>query len=197
MFLKLFPRYAGRARRGATVAGDHLRGTAVVVENAPKSLSRHDGASTLQESQEKIVIPTPALAEVLTHAERAGADYFIKLNRSAAFRIESFGIRAAIELARMTASAIDAGDKREGVSAPWNKIKFDRQIVAIAKINNVSMIYSDDKNLAQFATAQGISVTTIGQLPLPPAEAQMDFVWDIVHEDDDTEDEGEFRSEEP
>ncbi len=34
MFLKLFPRYAGRARRGATVAGDHLRGTAVVVENA-------------------------------------------------------------------------------------------------------------------------------------------------------------------
>ena len=34
MFLKLFPRYAGRARRGATVAGDHLRGAAVVVENA-------------------------------------------------------------------------------------------------------------------------------------------------------------------
>ena len=40
MFLKLFPRYAGRARRGATVAGDHLRGTAVVVENAPPSRSR-------------------------------------------------------------------------------------------------------------------------------------------------------------
>ena len=40
MFLKLFPRYAGRARRGATVAGDNLRGTAVLVENAPKSLSR-------------------------------------------------------------------------------------------------------------------------------------------------------------
>ena len=34
MFLKPFPRYAGRARRGATVAGDNLRGTAVVVENA-------------------------------------------------------------------------------------------------------------------------------------------------------------------
>ena len=48
MFLKLFPRYAGRARRGATVAGDHLRGTAVVVENAPKSLSRHDGASVIR-----------------------------------------------------------------------------------------------------------------------------------------------------
>ena len=79
---------------------------------------------TLQESREKIVIPTPALAEVLTHAERADANYFIKLDRSAAFRIESFGSRAAIELARMTASAINAGDKRGGVSAPWNKVKF-------------------------------------------------------------------------
>ena len=47
MFLKLFPRYAGRAHRGATVAGDNLRGTVVVVENAPKSLSRHDGASVV------------------------------------------------------------------------------------------------------------------------------------------------------
>ena len=152
---------------------------------------------TLQERRDKIVIPTPVLAEVLTHAGRAGADYFIKLDRSAAFRIESFGSQAAIELARMTASAIKAGDKRGGASAPWNKIKFDRQIVAIAKINNVSMIYSDDRDLAKFSTAQGISVTTVSQLPLPPAEAQMGFAWNMVHEDDDTEDEGEFQPEEP
>ena len=53
MFLKLFPRYAGRARRRATVAGDHLRGTAVVVENAPKSLSRHDGASVIRACRQR------------------------------------------------------------------------------------------------------------------------------------------------
>ena len=53
MFLKVFPRYAGRARRGATVAGDHLRGTAVVVENAPKSLSRHDGASVIRACRQR------------------------------------------------------------------------------------------------------------------------------------------------
>ena len=152
---------------------------------------------TLQKRREKIVIPTPALAEVLTKADRAGADYFIKIDRSAAFRIEAFGSRAAIELARMTTSAINAGDKRGGVSASWNKIKFDRQIVAIAKIKNVSMIYSDDLDLAQFSTAQGISVTTVSQLPLPPPEEQMGFAWNMVHEDDDTEDEGEFKPEEP
>ena len=53
VFLKLFPRYAGRARRGATAASDNLRGTAVVVENAPKSLSRHDGASVIRACRQR------------------------------------------------------------------------------------------------------------------------------------------------
>ncbi len=74
---------------------------------------------------------------MLTRAERAGADYFTKINRSSAFKIEPFEIRAAIELARMTAAAFKTGDKKEGVAASWNEIKFDRQIVAIAKINKV------------------------------------------------------------
>ena len=65
VFLKLFPRYAGRARRGATVAGDNLRGTAVVVENAPKSLSRqcrtHGGHSaTTRRILAAIVNGTPS-----------------------------------------------------------------------------------------------------------------------------------------
>ena len=53
MCLKLFSRYAERAHQGATVAGDHLRGTAVVVENAPKSLSRHDGASVIRACRQR------------------------------------------------------------------------------------------------------------------------------------------------
>ena len=44
----MFPHYAGRVHRGATVADDNLCGTVVVVENASKSLSRHDGASVFQ-----------------------------------------------------------------------------------------------------------------------------------------------------
>ena len=144
--------------------------------------------SSLQESRTKIIIPTPALAEVLTRAERAGADYFTKLSRSSAFKIESFEIRAAIELARMTAVAIARGDKREGISATWNEIKFDRQIVAIAKVANVSTIYSDDQNLGTFAKAQGIQVITIGELPLPPEDTQLAFAWDVLHEDEEPED---------
>ena len=125
----------------------------------------------------------------MTRAERAGADYFTKINRSSAFKIESFEIRAAIELARMTAAAIKAGDKREGVAASWNEIKFDRQIVAIAKINKVSTIYSDDENLKTFAVAQGIAVVSVGELPLPPEDAQGAFAWDVLQGDEEPEEE--------
>ena len=64
MFLKLFSRYAERAHQGATVAGDHLRSTAVVVENAPKSLSRHDGASVIRacrQNRRRLAVKAQAL----------------------------------------------------------------------------------------------------------------------------------------
>ena len=109
--------------------------------------------NTLHEERKKIIIPTPALSEVLIHTDGAGTDYLAKIQNSAAFKIEPFDTRAAVELARMTALALNEGDKKGGCSAPWNKIKFDRQIVAIAKISNVSMIYSNDKGLKTFARA--------------------------------------------
>ena len=51
MFLKLFPRYAGRARRRATVAGDNLRDTAVVVvrKKEDRNSLRQDGEGDARE----------------------------------------------------------------------------------------------------------------------------------------------------
>ena len=56
VFLKLFPRYAGRARRGATVAGDNLRGTAVVVENAPKTIVKPTALGPVANTDTKLLI---------------------------------------------------------------------------------------------------------------------------------------------
>ena len=133
---------------------------------------------SLHKDRTKIIVPTPVLAEVLTRAERAGADYFTKLNRSAAFQIVPFGTQAAIELARMTAMAIQGGDKRGGLSAPWTKIKFDRQVVAIARVAAVKTVYSDDGDLRKLAEDHGIEVIAIGELPLPPEDRQMNFAWE-------------------
>lgn len=144
--------------------------------------------SSLHNDRTKIVIPTPVLAEVLTRAERAGADYFTKLSRSAVFKIEPFGVRAAVELARMNAAAIRLGDKRGGLLASWAKVKFDRQIVAVAKVTSIETLYSDDKNLRKLAESHDIQVIGTDELPLPPEDMQMTFAWDIHDEEESDND---------
>jgi len=129
----------------------------------------------LQRRQEKIIIPTPALAELLVRTGSAGPGYLTTISRSAAFRIEPFCERAAIEHAMMTAAAVAAGDKKAGSTESAVKVKFDRQIVAIARVHNAARIYSDDEKLGKFALAHGILVTPCWSLPLPPQSAQTSF----------------------
>lgn len=73
------------------------------------------------------------------------------------------------ECAYQTARAIAAGDKREGAPAetPWTKVKFDRQIVAIAIVNGASEIISDDPHVKALGERWGIRVTSVDDLPIP------------------------------
>ena len=88
----------------------------------------------LEQNRTKIIIPTPVLSEILVRAGTAGPDYLAQINAKAVFRTVAFDERAAVEVAAMTRKALDASDKRGGVDGTWNKIKYDRQIVAIAKV---------------------------------------------------------------
>lgn len=115
-----------------------------------------------------IVVPTPALAEVLVGLGDAGPAVLDRLNRSARFKIAEFDTMAAVEVAAMTREAIRAGDKRGGSEANWQKVKIDRQIVAIARVRQVERIYSDDAGVAGFATRIGIQVMPTWEMPLPP-----------------------------
>ena len=120
-------------------------------------------------SNDTIVVPTPVLAELLIKAEEAGPDLFAALNALARIRIEPFDERAAIELAAMTREAIAGGDKRSGSDEPWQKVKFDRQIVAIARMLGANCLYADDKGLVKFARSVGLDVVSTWELPLPPS----------------------------
>ena len=60
---------------------------------------------TLEDQGETIIIPTPALSEVLVHADAAGPEYLKILNNTRCFRVEPFDERAAVELAVMTRDA--------------------------------------------------------------------------------------------
>ena len=90
----------------------------------------------LTADKEKIVIPTPVLSEVLVHAGEAMPPYLDIMNGQSAFRIAPFDQKAAIEAAIAMSDAIKRGGHRVDAANPdatKTKIKFDRQIVAIAK----------------------------------------------------------------
>jgi predicted nucleic acid-binding protein len=128
---------------------------------------------TIEASKSRIVIPTPVLSELLVRTSAEETQRILdEINRAAVFRIEPFETRAAIELAVMTRSALNAGDKKGGSGEPWAKVKFDRQIVAIARVIQASTIYTDDANLAATAKAVEISAIGLAELPLPPEAAQ-------------------------
>lgn len=120
-----------------------------------------------------LIIPTPVLAEVLVRAEDGAAELIEKLQGLARVRIKPFDQRAALETAMMTREAIAAGDKRGGSTEPWQKVKFDRQIVAIARINNADRLYADDLGLVKFARLLKMGVVSTWELPLPQTEQDL------------------------
>ena len=127
---------------------------------------------TLEKRRETIVIPTPALSEVLVHADAAGAQYLNILNTTSRFRIEPFDQRAAVELAAMTRDALRGGDLRAGTQATRAKLKFDRQIIAIARTQNETTIHSDDEDIEKLAEPLGLKVVPVHALPVPPEDRQ-------------------------
>lgn len=126
----------------------------------------------LEKRRETIVIPTPALSEVLVHADEAGPEYLEILNTTRCFRIEPFDQRAAVELATMTREALREGDLRAGTQATRAKLKFDRQIIAIARTQSQTTIYSDDEDISTLAEPLGLEVVPVHALPVPPEDAQ-------------------------
>ena len=126
----------------------------------------------LEKGREKIIVPTPALSELLVGAGNAGPEYLDILGKNAAFKIVDFDQRAAVEVAAAIREALDSGNKKGGSKSSWAKIKFDRQIIAIAKVEQASTIYSDDGDIERFSKGSGIKVVRVSDLPLPPQDAQ-------------------------
>jgi hypothetical protein len=136
----------------------------------------------LNDSGTKLLIPTPALSEVLVRAGVSGSQELVeKLQKVAVFRIEPFDLRAAIEVAAMSRDAIASGRKKAKSDATWAKVKYDRQIVAISAVHGVKTIYSDDGDIRALGAKSKIKVVSVADLPLPPEKSQLDMLDGLAH----------------
>jgi predicted nucleic acid-binding protein len=123
--------------------------------------------ATLDRQKDIIIVPTPALSETLIGAGDAAPKYLDILNKTSRLRIAAFGERAAVEAAARHREALRVGDKKEG-SESWSKLKFDRQIVAIAKVEGAERIYSNDADIHRYGKSDGLQVFRLEDLEAPP-----------------------------
>ena len=155
-----------------------------IIEDAQKRVLHLIGE--LSKARRKLIIPTPVLSEMLLLTQGVGQQYLDKLNKSRAFVVAPFDQKAAIELAVMTAMSKRQRKKlRAGSAATAAKLKFDRQIVSIAKVNGATTIYTSDDDLAAFAKSNGIEAVDLKDLELPETDRQTTFVWPTDDEADE------------
>lgn len=139
----------------------------------------------LEKSKTIVVVPTPVLAEVLVRASSDDARTILeRLSGSAFFSIEPFEQRAAIELAEIMKRELEQHGRRglRDEAETWAKLKFDRQVIAIAKVCGAGIIIAHDKGLKTVGERAGLKVIGLGELPLPPEKSQRSFLSDLLQE---------------
>lgn len=129
---------------------------------------------TLSKLKTRILIPTPVLSEFLVRAGDEKAKYLSEFVGSKNFLVGDFDSVAAIELAYLEDVDLKSNRKLDVLTSKA-KVKFDRQIVAIAKINRAETIYTDDGDLGKLAKNNGIDVILTRDIPLPPINPQAEL----------------------
>ena len=110
--------------------------------------------------QKKIIIaiPTPVITELFSGPVKKVSNEVLGKN----IKVLPFDYRASIECADI----FGYKNKQKEPEGSKAKIKFDCQIIAIAKANNITTIYTDDEQLTKRAKKLGIEVISSEELPL-------------------------------
>ncbi|MFN0170629.1 MAG: hypothetical protein ACKV22_29760 [Bryobacteraceae bacterium] len=129
--------------------------------------------SELEAGKEPVLVPSPALSEVLVTEGVDVQDVLATLRGSSVLRIGDFDERAAVELAMRLRNAIKSGGPREGMRITKSAMKFDRQIVAISLVNGARLLYSDDDGVEKFASSCGLATKRVADLPVPASQGKL------------------------
>lgn len=110
-------------------------------------------------------VPTPVIAEILVRYPDNKAEYLEILRNRYKFDVMPFGVKAAIEASELIAML--AAETKQPAEQ-WARVKFDIQIVAMAKAeDSLTMLYADDIGVVNNAKRLKIPVTRVHELPLP------------------------------
>ncbi|AHE55556.1 type II toxin-antitoxin system VapC family toxin [Sphingomonas sanxanigenens] len=133
--------------------------------------------ASLQRSRSTIIVPTPALTEILARATADRSSEWLRIIETTKYiRVSPFDELAAIECALLAQARIVGVSKAQKETR--RKAKFDEQILAISIVERADLLLTDDGGLRSLAS-QYLEVKGIGDLDLPPVDPQTNFFADI------------------
>lgn len=123
----------------------------------------------------QLIIPVQVVGEYISGAGQAGQEVLAKLLGNRRIKVANFDHVTAVECAMMEKTAFSSGNKRAPLTreVSWQKVKVDRQIVAIARVLKVDQIISSDGDIPKIAKAVGLACIGVDDLPLPTWAAQV------------------------
>jgi predicted nucleic acid-binding protein len=144
------------------VSGDQRAALEALVEDLEKASSR-------------ILIPAPCLTELLVHAGKAGDPYMKVLGGTSPFDVIPFDKRAATECALLLK---EAWGRKTSAKITKTKFKYDWMVVACAASRNITVIYSEDADIARAAVAARIRVVKQSDLVVPAKARQIPLSYE-------------------
>lgn len=128
----------------------------------------------MEKTGAKIIVGTPALSEISVRAGVQAAQTWIAImSKSPHFKIVEFDIKSALEVAVMVGNAVKGEGGKAATSDTFAKLKYDRQIVAIAHTEGATVFYTDDGRQANMAARLGMAVKGTEDLPIPANKKQI------------------------
>ena len=135
---------------------------------------------SLNKSKGRVLLPTPVIAEFLVGADAASLTFQTALIKRSGVVLGPFDLKAAHEAALIDGAALFRRDKKDSSTKPWQKIKIDRQIVAIAKAAGAGLIVSNDADIHVTAARVGIRAARVEELEFPDSARQGEITYDAA-----------------
>lgn len=160
----------------------------------PVSMAKERVAGLIAELEKQgstIIVGTPALSEIMVRAGvQAGQTWLAMMNQSKTFKVVPFDPKAAMEVAIMAGHLAKGEGGKTANQETYAKLKYDRQIVAIAKTEGATTFYTDDDRQANLAKRLGMTVRGLADIPVPTLAAKRDLPFEEPAEKSDETDKG-------
>ena len=130
---------------------------------------------TLTTRRETLIIPTPAMAEVMCMV-RPAALVLSKLGSYRCIEPYPFDQKCAVTLSDLAHKHRPEIKKLKSAhDRAWQHVKVDMQIVAVAVTYGADALYTDDDGQASFAELCGLNIVRSWELPLDDKYNQADL----------------------